>query len=121
MARKDSQGRLTIPIDIWDLVDFENCKENKFVFFVTKTSEVVIASLYADGFENLECLGYCRLDEKHRFFIPKNVDLYLGNELGDEKDYYFSTYISKKCVYLHKIEKFMPQNISTTLDFISTC
>ena len=100
MPKKTSQKRLTIPKDIWDIVDFDGFDRRKdFGFFITDDKRVVISTVELAVECKFQYIGRCSLDDKHRFFIPSNVDTYLGN--GDI--YYFSTYISQHFIYLYKI------------------
>lgn len=105
MARKSSQARLTIPKDIWDIVKFDNYNEPCFGFFITQDSRVVIADIHLGTECQYEYLGKCYFDEKHRFFVPKNVDAYLG----EGNDYYFSTYLNQSSIYVYKFNISMYQ------------
>ncbi len=106
MARKSSQARLTIPKDIWDLVSFDKEPKACFGFFITEDSRIIIAELDYGRKYNYEFLGNCHFDEKHRFFLPKNVDDYLG----EGNLYYFSTYLIYPTVYIYKLTSSMCQN-----------
>lgn len=100
MARKQSQARLTIPKDIWDIVDFGDYNEPNFGFFITNDSRVVITDISLGTDFDYEFIGKCTFDERHRFFVPKNVDTYLGE--GDI--YYFTTSIHQSVVYFYKLD-----------------
>ncbi len=97
MARKSSQARLTIPKDIWDVAKFDECDNKSFGFFISNDSRVVITNNMVGKKLNYEFLGKCSFDEKHRIFIPKNVDFYLGP--GDI--YYFTCYLNN-IIYIYK-------------------
>lgn len=105
MARKGSQARLTIPKDIWDLVEFDNYNEPCFGFFITQDSRVIIADIHLGTEWQYEFLGNCHFDEKHRFFLPKNADAYLGE--GD--CYYFTAYLNQSSIYVYKVTTAMCQ------------
>lgn len=100
MAKKSSQGRLLIPKDIWDICNLDNLASSDFGFFITKDSRVIITSISLGKKNKYEFLGLCNFDNKHRFYIPKNVDVYLGNG----SDYYFSSYLDSKKIYIYKID-----------------
>ncbi len=100
MARKSSQGRLTIPKDIWDIVDFAHYDTPSFGFFITEDSRVAIMHVSLGTELKYEYLGKCNFDDKHRFFVPSNVDIYLG----DGNIYYFTTHLVKSCIYLYKLD-----------------
>ena len=99
MARKSSQGRLTIPKDIWDSVKFNDYLYSKFGFFKSNDSRIIITNMIIADYFEYEFLGSCKFDDKHRFFIPKNVDEYLGE--GDI--YYFTSCPFQSFVYIYKI------------------
>ena len=101
MAKKSSQRRLTVPQDIWDIVNFDMYNRKEFGFFITEDKRVVIMPINSGIKKALQFIGKCPFDEKHRFFIPANVDTYLG----DGEDYYFSTYITPHCIYLYRLTK----------------
>lgn len=98
MATKSSQARLTIPKSIWDMNHFENFAKDSFGFFVSNDSRVVITSFDVCEHLNYEFLGKCTFDEKHRFFVPHNVDDYLGE--GDI--YYFTSSLQQNVIYFYK-------------------
>lgn len=98
MAKKATQARLTIPIDIWNISKFDNYDKKSFGFFISNDSRVVIANDLVCRNLNYEFLGRCSFDEKHRFFVPKNVDAYLGS--GDI--YYFTSSIESSIIYFYK-------------------
>ena len=105
MAKKSSQKRLTIPFDLWEFAKFYQFDLHDFAFFVLNDSRVIIMPVTSNQASKLECIGKCTFDYKHRFFIPKNVDVFLGE--GNE--YYFSTELSlpEACshIFLYKIDK----------------
>ena len=100
MAQKGSQARLTLPKDIWDVVKFDDYENPRFGFFITDDSRVVISEMESGINSNYEFIGICTFDDKHRFFIPKNVDTYLGAG----KTYYFSASIPCSNVYFYKLD-----------------
>ena len=100
MARKTSQARLTAPKDIWDIVGFNNYDRNQFGFFISDDSRVLIMDISLGRKFKYEFLGKCNFDEKHRFFVPKNVDTYLG----EGSTYYFTTSICQSSIYLYKLD-----------------
>lgn len=99
MANKKSQKRLTIPKDIWDISKFDDYNTSNFGFFITDDSRIVIMCPEVGNECGYEYIGLCHLDHCHRFFLPKNVDIYLGE--GD--DYYFSTYVLTDRIYFYKL------------------
>lgn len=98
MAIKSTQKRLTIPKDIWDIVRFDNYKPRNFGFFISSDSRVVITDMLIAKKLNYEFLGKCTFDEKHRFFVPGNVENYLG--IGEI--YYFTSSAKNSIVYFYK-------------------
>lgn len=98
MAIKSTQKRLTIPKDIWDISKFDDFDKKSFGFFISSDSRVVITSNFVGKKLNYEFLGSCSFDEKHRFFVPKNVDVYLSS--GDI--YYFTSSSENSIVYFYK-------------------
>lgn len=100
MAEKTSQARLTIPKDIWDVVGFGKYEKPNFGFFITDDSRVLIMDVNLGVEFEYEFLGKCNFDDKHRFFIPKNVDTYLGKGAI----YYFSTSICQSSIYIYKLD-----------------
>ncbi len=98
MAKKSTQARLTIPKDIWDISNFDDYDRNSFGFFISNDSRVVIANILVGKNLNYEFLGSCSFDAKHRFFVPKNVDVYFGS--GDI--YYFTSSLKNSIVYFYK-------------------
>ena len=105
MAKRDGNGRLRIPKDIWDSVQFNDYHNQTFGFFLTEDSRVVIMHIDVGSNFDYEFLGKCTFDEKYRFYLPRNVDTYLGN--GDI--YYFTTYLSKSCIYVYKLDQSVVQ------------
>lgn len=100
MARKNSQARLTIPKDIWDVVGFDDYTKPNFGFFITDDSRIAIMHVDLGTSFEYEFLGKCNFDCKHRFFIPKNVDTYLG----DGNVYYFTTSLCQSSIYIYKLD-----------------
>ena len=98
MAKKSAQARLTIPKDIWDTSKFDDYDKKSFGFFISNDSRVVISNDLVGKNLNYEFLGRCSFDEKHRFFVPKNVDVYLG--FGDI--YYFTSSLKSSIIYFYK-------------------
>ena len=98
MAKKSSQARLTIPKDIWDIAKFDDFDRKDFGFFILPDSRVIIANRSIGKLLDYQFLGSCTFDQKHRFFVPKNVDEYLG--AGNI--YYFTTSLKGSIVYFYK-------------------
>lgn len=98
MAKKSSQARLIIPKDIWDISNFDDYDRKSFSFFISNDSRVVIADISIGKNLNYEFLGKCTFDEKHRFFVPKNVDSYLGSG----NIYYFTSSLENSIIYFYK-------------------
>ena len=59
---------------------------------------------------NYQFLGNCNFSDKHRFYIPKNVDNYLGK--GD--NYCFTSYLTSSFIYIFKVND---ELIKTQTDF----
>lgn len=98
MAKKATQKRLRIPKDIWDISNFDDYDRKSFGFFISNDSRVIITNTFDGQNLNYEFLGKCVFDEDHRFFLPYNVDNYLG--FGDI--YYFTSSLKKSIVYFYK-------------------
>lgn len=98
MAIKSTQKRLTVPKDIWDISNFDDYAKNTFGFFISNDSRVIIADISVGKNLNYEFLGKCTFDEKHRFFVPKNVDFYLGTG----NIYYFTSFLENSIIYFYK-------------------
>ena len=111
MAKKDNEGRLLIPIDIWNSVDFSNYNDNNFGFFITDKSMPAIAHMSLGTEFGYEFIGKCNPDFKHRIIIPENVDIYLGS--GDI--YYFSSCISQSVIFIHKTTSITVENAKELL------
>ena len=96
MARKDNQGRLVIPSDVWNSVDFSSYTDNNF--FITDKSKTVITHMSLGTEYWYEFIGKCTPDSnKHRFIIPKNVDIHLGSS----DVYYFSASTSQSVIFIY--------------------
>lgn len=98
MAKKDDQNRLLIPQDIWNNASFSDYINQSFAFFITNDKRVIIAHVEFGKEFAYEFIGNCKIDNKHRFILPENVDACLGS--GDT--YYFSSSTSQSVIYLQK-------------------
>ena len=86
MAKKDKYGRLTIPIDIWNISELSNRLYNDFGFFINNDYRVCIMEISHGKKLEYEFLSHCKIDEKRRFSILENVEAILG----EDDTYYFS-------------------------------
>ena len=111
MAKKDNEGRLLIPIDIWNSVDFSNYNDNNFGFFITDKSIFAIIHMCLGTEFGYEFVGKCTPDCKHRILIPENVDTCLGS--GDV--YYFSSCTSQSVIFIHKTTYIIVENAKELL------
>ena len=86
MAQKDKANRLTIPIYIWDCLNFS---EKSIMFFYVSTflnpKRVEIMNKFDSS---REFLGKNKLDPKHRVILPGNIDVFLG--ANENSKYFFS-------------------------------
>lgn len=110
MAKKASQNRLLIPIDLWKEANFDNYPPESFGFFIKDNSVVIICNKELAQKFNYQFLGNCNFSDKHRFYIPKNVDNYLGK--GD--NYCFTSYLTSSFIYIFKVND---ELIKTQTDF----
>lgn len=102
MAKKDKKGRLTIPIDIWNISKLSNRICNDFGFFITKDYKVCIMEISHGKTLEYEFLSHCKIDEKRRFSTFENVEAILGE--GDT--YYFSVCFNSTLplIYIYKTD-----------------
>lgn len=99
MARKDKQGRITIPRDLFEYAGFIDYNEPNFGFFLKDDSRVVITHLSVAENFGYELLGTCKFWDINRVFISKNIDDYLGE--GDT--YYFTSSILRSEIFIYKV------------------
>ena len=114
MAKKDNDGRLLIPDDIWNSVDFSNYTDANLGFFITDKSIIAITHMSLGTHLRYEFIGECIHDNKHRIIIPENVDLCLGS--GDV--YYFSASVSQHIIFIHKTTSITIENAKELLSSI---
>ena len=102
MAKKNKNGRLIIPMDIWKMSQLSNCVSKDFGFFITKDFRVCIMEISHGKALEYEFLSHCKIDESRRFSIFENVEAILGE--GDI--YYFSVCLksSLPLIYIYKTD-----------------
>ena len=74
MPRLDKNGRLLIPMEIATIFDLNLIKNSK-IYFDSK-------ELYISSKEEMDdyCFGKITLDEKNRFFFPKQLRYIFNND-----------------------------------------
>jgi len=99
MPKRDKQGRVTIPKDLFEYAGFCNYDDANFGFFLTEDSRVVITHISVAKKYGYELLSTCKFWDVNRVFISQNVNDYLGE--GDA--YYFTGSIVKNEIFIYKL------------------
>ena len=99
MAKKDNHRRLTIPKDIWSILNLTDEDRTGLGFFITDDHRVCITLIHIGLRNDFEYVSKCTIDYKHRVVIPDTID----NYLGDGDFYYFTAQINREIIYLYKL------------------
>lgn len=70
----DKQNRIGIPNNIRTVTNF-NFQNEVRIYLVLESNDLILSN---DKTLNLPCFGIVQFDNKYRFYLPKELRLYLG-------------------------------------------
>ena len=96
MTAMDKQHRLTITENIRDIVNLDFTKEIRIYLNIADGNTILLSN---DKELDFPCFGVVGFDDKHRFFIPKEIREYL--EITHESK--LLVYSKKGTLVIHKV------------------